>query len=115
MSSNSESELIEYGSECYEVEAIRDRKYVRGKPTYLIKWKGWAEHDNTWEPIENLETVMNLVKEFDESIDGKNSTNPTKKDKKSAVEPKSNQNPSNNDILKKTKLIEKEKKPKRGR
>jgi hypothetical protein len=58
---------------------------------------------------------MNLVQEFDANIDSKISTKPTKKDKKITVESKSNPNPSNNDLPKKTKLIEKEKKPKRGR
>lgn len=51
MSSKSGSELIEYDSECYEVECIKDRKILRGKKHYLIKWKDWAEEHNTWEPI----------------------------------------------------------------
>jgi hypothetical protein len=71
---------MEFGSECYEVEAIRDRKFVKGKPQYFIKWKGWAEKDNTWEPLENLETVLNLVKEYDAMVYAKSTANP--KDKK---------------------------------
>ena len=54
MSENSESERIESGSQCYEVQLIRDRKFVRGKPHYLIKWEGWTDDYNTWEPLKNL-------------------------------------------------------------
>lgn len=43
MSSQSGSELVEYDSECYEVECIRDMKIVRGKKFYFIKWVGWEE------------------------------------------------------------------------
>jgi hypothetical protein len=64
MSSKSGSELIEYDSECYEVECIKDRKILRGKKHYLIKWKDWAEEHNTWEPIENLQTVLGMVSTF---------------------------------------------------
>jgi len=48
---NSESELAEYDSECYEVECILSRKTIKGKYFYEIKWKNWDDKDNTWEPI----------------------------------------------------------------
>lgn len=35
----------------YEVECIRSHKGSKGKRLYEIKWKGYPESDNTWEPI----------------------------------------------------------------
>ncbi|KIW24423.1 uncharacterized protein PV07_10137 [Cladophialophora immunda] len=43
----------EEGSE-YSVEAIRAHKFLKGEVYYLIKWQGYGEHDNTWEPEDNL-------------------------------------------------------------
>ncbi|CEI96166.1 Putative Chromodomain Y-like protein 2 Short=CDY-like 2 [Rhizopus microsporus] len=39
----------------YEVEAILDkREFSTGAAEYLIKWKGYSEEHNTWEPEDNL-------------------------------------------------------------
>ncbi|CAL8105491.1 unnamed protein product [Orchesella dallaii] len=39
----------------YEVEkVIRKAKGSDGKPLYLIKWMGYSEDENTWEPEEHL-------------------------------------------------------------
>ncbi|CEG75061.1 hypothetical protein RMATCC62417_10169 [Rhizopus microsporus] len=39
----------------YEVEAILDkREFSTGVAEYLIKWKGYSEEHNTWEPEDNL-------------------------------------------------------------
>ncbi|SIO73821.1 heterochromatin protein 1 (HP1) [Babesia microti strain RI] len=38
----------------YEVENLIDIKYVKGKPLFLVKWKGFPDDDNTWEPEQNL-------------------------------------------------------------
>ncbi|KAJ1910061.1 hypothetical protein IWQ60_010856 [Tieghemiomyces parasiticus] len=47
----------------YEVETILDRELRNGQPYYLIKWKGYAETDNTWEPLECL-NCPDLLREF---------------------------------------------------
>jgi hypothetical protein len=39
----------------YKVEAILEVKKVRGKPQYLIKWEGYEEDENSWEPEDNLD------------------------------------------------------------
>lgn len=31
---------------------------------YLIKWKGYADSENTWEPKTNLSHALDLVKAF---------------------------------------------------
>jgi hypothetical protein len=38
----------------YEVETILDCQYKHGKVKYLIKWLGYPQSENTWEPRSNL-------------------------------------------------------------
>lgn len=38
----------------YKAERILDTKNVRGKKLFLIKWDGWDEDHNTWEPERNI-------------------------------------------------------------
>lgn len=52
------------GCPIYDVEAIVGKKYVRGKPYYRVKWVGWTEDHATWEPVENLEYVMDMVESY---------------------------------------------------
>ena len=52
----------------YEVKKILDRWDMRGKLKYLVRWKGYMAEENTWERLENLEDVMNLVEYFEKEI-----------------------------------------------
>ena len=48
----------------YEVEKILDsRKKGRGIQ-YLVKWKGYSDAENSWQPRINVENTIDLVKEF---------------------------------------------------
>lgn len=53
----------------YIVEKILDKKKEKGKVYYLVKWKGFSNKDNTWEPRTNLIIdVPDMIKEYEKSI-----------------------------------------------
>ncbi|KAI3800662.1 hypothetical protein L1987_28756 [Smallanthus sonchifolius] len=51
----------------YEVESIRKKRCRKGKVQYLIKWLGWPEEANTWEPTDNLLSCSDLIDKFEQS------------------------------------------------
>ncbi|KAK4742452.1 hypothetical protein SAY87_000453 [Trapa incisa] len=51
----------------YEIEAVRRKRIRKGKVQYLIKWRGWPETANTWEPLENLLSCSDVIDAFEES------------------------------------------------
>ena len=54
-----ESALLENGE--YNMEKIVADRLVAGKKEYLVKWEGYADKHNSWEPVENLANVVSEI------------------------------------------------------
>ena len=68
------------GNEYWEVERIVNKKVdpADGILKYEVKWLGYPEEDNTWEPLESLEHVRKMVDDFEKArIAAKNLPNKT--------------------------------------
>ena len=90
-----------FDNDIYYIERILDKRKVNGKYEYKIKWEGYPLNQSTWEPLENLQTAMELVNEFDKVYEQQN------KDKNES---------KNNSYLKKKRLLKKEvKKEEKGK
>ncbi|CAI0433375.1 unnamed protein product [Linum tenue] len=57
----------------FEIEAIRRKRVRKGQLQYLIKWRGWPETANTWEPLENLQACSDFIEAFEERMQSEKS------------------------------------------
>lgn len=55
----------------FEVEAINKVRKYRNRWQYFVKWKGYPDSENTWEPMTNLKNSQDLIKQWHQD-------NPTK-------------------------------------
>merc|ERR1712226_1156280 len=62
----------------YVVEKILDKRITAGKIQYLIRWEGYGEEENTWEPKENLDCA-DLMKKFEADWKEKKDSKKTQK------------------------------------
>ena len=56
--------------EYFEIEDILDSKCIGHHLQYLVKWKGFPDSENSWEPLVNI-PAHRLVKEFHRRNPGK--------------------------------------------
>lgn len=50
------------------VEAVIAKRFLNNTVEYLIKWHGYGDEDNTWEPIEHL-SCDKMLQEFEIKYD----------------------------------------------
>ncbi|OIT03455.1 PREDICTED: chromo domain protein LHP1-like [Nicotiana attenuata] len=69
----------------YEIEAVRRKRIRKGQVQYLIKWRGWPETANTWEPVKNLMSCSDVIESFEESLQSGKQRSTRKRKRKSGV------------------------------
>jgi len=47
------------------VEKILNKRTIRGKEKFLVRWKGYTVEEDTWKNRENLGNVKELVEDFE--------------------------------------------------
>ncbi|KAK1426453.1 hypothetical protein QVD17_15125 [Tagetes erecta] len=55
----------------YEIEALRKTRIRKGVKQYLIKWRGWPESANSWEPAESFMSCPDVLEAFESMNSGK--------------------------------------------
>ena len=48
----------------YEVERIINHRHRHRRCEYLVKWRGYGPHENSWEPENNLGNAEQLLNEY---------------------------------------------------
>jgi len=89
-SSNSDAGSDAEPEEEYTVEKILDKRIRGGKTEYLIKWEGYPDSENTWEPEDNLD-CPDLISAFEEKTKQKKEEKKRKKEAESSSSGKKKQ------------------------
>ncbi|CAD8048730.1 unnamed protein product [Paramecium sonneborni] len=71
-------------SQLYIVEKIVGKRYdpISKELQYCIKWEGYNEAENTWEPLRNLKNVQSDIEEFENQYGNKKKNMTLKIDQK---------------------------------
>lgn len=80
-------------NEEYTVEKIVGKRTNKGEVEYCIKWEGYSNDENTWEPMRNLNCIK-LIEQYEEDLTKRTRTrvrtsqSPTKRRTRQSITPK---------------------------
>jgi len=74
------SDTEEPVEEEYVVEKILKKRINKGKVEYYLKWVGYSEEENTWEPSDNLD-CPELIQKYEDELKSKEQAEKSKKRK----------------------------------
>jgi len=63
-------------TEEFEVEQILDSRLFRKRLQYLVHWKGYSVSERSWEPVENLQNSLDVLRDFHLTNPSKPSNSP---------------------------------------
>ena len=67
-------------TDVYQVEKIVGKRWKGGRVQYKVKWEGYPYSQCTWEPLEHLQTVFELIDQYNESQQTTSKKSKTKKE-----------------------------------
>ncbi|KAD3336882.1 hypothetical protein E3N88_32401 [Mikania micrantha] len=68
---NGDEERPKLAEGFFEIEALRRARIRKGVKQYLIKWRGYPESANTWEPVESFASCPDVIEAFESMNSGK--------------------------------------------
>lgn len=52
-------------AEEYEVDRVLQKRVVRGREEFLVRWKGYSSFEDSWEPRGNLQNAREALQAFE--------------------------------------------------